>query len=237
MYGQENNTENNPYDFITDTGTAIYVTIPKNDENEKDISEEQKDGEKDYSLVEKNILTQLNGTLSERKSFIEEDFLKSAGFRRTGNVKFRKTDTAEKALSGLHGLGHALVPGIPMKPFFEIEYGALPKGQYYDFSSVLYTSKYKNYSREILIALELEYKLHIEFCNGILYSENIRYYTNENIKKFEELASLLPNSFKQLKERYLQSELPKIKKALERRENPGEDYLRAVQNLRNFGIP
>jgi hypothetical protein len=229
IYPQEDNEENaennsediRAYtDFGVDEGITIYREPPTAEEN--------------------YILDHLNGVSSERKNFIEHEFLAEAGFRRTGNIKFRKSNSSEKALSVLHGVFHALSFGIaPMKPFFEIEYGKLPKGEYYKFESILYLSKYNACSREILAAIELEYKLQIEFSNGILYSDNINYYTEENIKQFEALASILPDSiegFRQLRERYLNIELPKIKAALEKYKNPDENYLRAIQNLKNWSI-
>lgn len=223
VYPQENNdieNKNEYNDFGTDQGITIYAELPNPDE--------------DY------ILESLNGFPSERKNFIENEFLADAGFRRSGNIKFRKSGGSEKTLSVLHGITHAFSFGIvPMKSFFEIEYGELPKGEYYNFESIIYTSKYKKYSLEMLTALELEYKLQIEFCNGILYSGNINYYSEENIQKFEELALMLPDfieNFGHLKNRYLKVELPKIKAALERYKNPSENYLRAIENLGNLGI-
>ena len=83
----------------------------------------------------------------------------------------------------------------------------------------------------------MEYKLQIEFCNGILHQNNINYYTEKNIKRFEELVLILPDSnegYSKLKGRYLNIELPKIKAALERYKNPSENYLRALENLKDM---
>jgi hypothetical protein len=223
IYPQENNNlgienESEYIDFGIDEGIIIYGEPPDPDE--------------DY------ILLNLNGFQTERENFIENKFLAEAGFRRSGNIKYRKTKGSEKALSVLHGITHAFSFGIvPMKPYFEIEYGELPKGEYYAFESIIYTSKYKYYSPAILTAIELEYKLQIEFCNGILHQNNINYYTEENIKRFEELVLILPDSiegYSQLKGRYLNIELPKIKAALERYKNPSENYLRALENLKDM---
>ncbi|GHV82568.1 hypothetical protein AGMMS49991_11260 [Spirochaetia bacterium] len=86
--------------------------------------------------------------------------------------------------------------------------------------------------------MELEYMLQVEFCNGVLIRDwNQNYYTKKNIAKFEEMANSLPESppsIKQLKDRYLNEDLPKIKAALERFNNPNENYLQAMRNL-DFG--
>jgi hypothetical protein len=189
--------------------------------------------------MEGYIINQLNGFPSERKEFIETEFLEEAGFRRTGNIRYRKSKGSEKALSVLHGVSHAFSFGIvPMIPFFEIDYAELPNGEYYKFDQVILTSNYRNISPEVRIILEIEYKLQIEFCNGILIeNNNLNYYTEKNIQYFEELIMELPElpeSIKKLKERYLNIELPKIKSALERYKSPTEDYLRARENLKEI---
>ena len=121
------------------------------------------------------VLNKLNGHPSEKKEFIESEFFEKAGFRRTGNVKYRNSTAPEKSLSVLHGVFHAFSLGkIPKTPFFEVEYDRLP-----------------------------EY----------------------------------PDGIKELKDRYLNIELPKIKSALERYKNPSEDYLRARENLREMYNP
>jgi hypothetical protein len=162
-----------------------------------------------------------------------------AGFRKTGNIRYRKSKTSEKILSVLHGVGHAFSFGkIPMLPFSEIEYNELPSGEYYKFEQIIPASKYRTVSPEILIILELEYKLQIEFCNGILIERNnLKHYTENNIKYFEELILKLPElseSIKKIKDRFLNIELPRIKAALERYKNPTEDYLRARENLKEI---
>jgi len=181
------------------------------------------------------VLSALNGSFSERKRFIENDLLEKAGFRRTGNIKFRKTDSSEKTLSILHGIIHPFSFGIvPMKPFLEIDYDRLPDGKFYSFESVIISSELINISPVVLLIMEIEYILQIEFCNGILVKNKLNYYTEENINKFESLILELPEfpeSAGQLKGRYLNIELPKIKQALERHNNPSENYLRAKENL------
>jgi len=188
--------------------------------------------------IEAIVLSSLNGSLPERKNFIENDLLENAGFRRTGNVKYRKTDGGEKTLSVLHGVANLLSFGVvPMKSFSEIDYGRLPNGEYYPFESVIDSSELKDISPDVIAVLELEYILQIEFCNGILIENNKRYYTKENMEKFEILILKLhefPESIKQLKKRYLDIELPKIKNALERYNNPSENYLQALENLKDI---
>jgi hypothetical protein len=245
IYSQETNNDNNLFDknnaeedpfyyYGTDEGITIYGEIPK---------------EYPLETPEGFILDKLKGYSSEREKFIETDFLEKSGFRRTGDIRYRKSKMSEKALSVLHGVGHAFSSGftfglvpIPMKPFFEIEYNELPEGEYYKFEQIILTSNYRNLSSEVLIVLELEYKLQVEFCNGILTERNnLGYYTEENIKYFEELITKLPellNSIKMIKDLFLNIELPRIKSALERYKNPTEDYLRAKENLKeiyNFG--
>jgi len=188
--------------------------------------------------IEAIVLSSLNGSLPERKNFIENNLLENAGFRRTGNVRYRKTDGGEKTLSVLHGVANLLSFGVvPMKSFSEVDYGRLPDGEYYTFQSVIGSSGLKDILPEVLVVLELEYMLQIEFCYGILIENNKRYYTKENMEKFEILILKLsdyPESIKQLKERYLDIELPKIKNALERYNNPSENYLQALENLKDI---
>jgi hypothetical protein len=184
---------------------------------------------------ETRILSALNGSLSSRRNFIKDDFLNNAGFRRTGNVRYRKTDASEKGMSVLHGFGSLLSFGlIPTLPFSEIDYARLPRGQYYSFESVIVQSEFSNISLEVYNLLKLEYKLQIEFANGVVIRDTMNYYTEENIGNFENLILNLPDSpenIRQIKERYLNTELPKIRRAFYRYNNPSENYLRALENL------
>jgi hypothetical protein len=204
-------------DEYYDTGTAKGLTVY---------------GER--RSIDAHVLDKLNGPLSSRKQFIETEFLEASGFRRTGNVRYRRSTGSEKATSVLHGFGHLFSFGIvPMKPFYEIEHDRLPRGEYYKFESVFARSNFTNVTPETLIIMELEYMLQIEFSNGILIRDNINHYTDENINKFEGLILRLPDSpedIYQTKNRYL-NELKKIKAALERYRNPSENYLRALENL------
>jgi hypothetical protein len=78
--------------------------------------------------------------------------------------------------------------------------------------------------------------LQIEFANGLVIEDTLNYYTEENIKKIENLIVSLPDfpeSMGKIKERYLNIELPKIKRVFNRYNNPGENYLRARENLKN----
>jgi hypothetical protein len=186
--------------------------------------------------TEAGIIARLNGFQEERERFIKDDLLKNAGFRGTANVKFRETNSSEKTSSVLHGIMHIFSFGmVPAKPFSEIEYAELPQGEFYKFESVIYASQFKNISPLVRQVIELEYILQVEFGGGILIPRhNLNYYTEENIAKFTGLAMSLPDSppgIKQAKERYLNVELPKIKAALERFKNPGENALRARENL------
>ena len=218
VYSQENDIHNEDeyYEFWMEKGITVYG---------------------DRLATEAKIIDALNGSLSNRKDFIESDLLENAGFRRTGNIKYRKTEASEKGLSILHGFGAILSFGIvPLKPFFEIDYDKLPKGQYYSFEAVIIYSELKNISLDVYNTLKLEYMLQIEFANGIVIESTLKYYTEENIEKFEKLILSLPDSpenIGQIKERYMKIELPKIKRAFNRYNNPSEDYLRAVENLRN----
>ena len=200
--------------------------------------------------IENKIIEILNREEKVRERFIEEELLIKSGFRRTANVKFRKTTGTEKALSVLHGIFHAvseavsevvsrvtpLEPAIvPMTQFFEEEYARLPNGEFYTFYSVLINSDLKNVSLDLQKVMELEYKLQIEFSNGILIENwNLKYYTEENIEKFERLIVSLSESredITSIKERFLNTELPKVKAALYRYLNPGESYIQARKNL------
>jgi hypothetical protein len=213
------------YDFGTAKEITIYGERPK-----------------EYESESKNayVINHINGSLAERKQFIETDFLGEAGFRRNGNVRYRETSVSEKALSVLSGTVSLLTLGlipIPVIPFFGIEYDKLPKGKFYNFEQVFVKSNFKDVTPEVLTVMELEYMLQIEFCNGMIIQNssytNINYYTDENINKFERLILGLPDfpeSIHQAKNRYL-NELQKIKAALERYKNPSEKYLRAVQNV------
>jgi hypothetical protein len=213
------------YDFESAKGITIYAERPK-----------------EYDSESKNtdVLNHLNGSFTDRKQFIETDFLEKSGFRRNADVRYRKTTASEKVYSVLSGVASVFSNGlIPIKPFFGIEYDKLPKGEAYKFESVFIKSDYKDVSPEVLTLMELEYMLQIEFRNGIIIHDsinnysNIDYYTDENINKFEKLILDLPDSpesIYQAKNRYL-NELPRIKAAFERYRNPSENYLRAVQNL------
>jgi hypothetical protein len=192
------------------------------------------------SSEETRILNVLNGSLSRRRNFIRDDLLNNAGFRRTGNVRYRRTDASEKGMSLLHGFGSLLSFGlIPTLPFSEIDYARLPRGQYYSFESVIVQSEFSNVSPEVCNLLKLEYMLQIEFANGVVVRDTMNYYTEENIENFENLILSLPDSpesIRQIKERYLNTELPRIRRAFFRYNNPSENYLRAMENLENSFI-
>jgi hypothetical protein len=217
-YSQENDIDDEEeyYEFFMAEGITIY-------------------GER--SPTETRILSALNSSLSSRRNFIENDLLDNSGFRRTANVRYRKTDASEKGLSILHGFGSLFSFGlIPMKPFFEIDYARLPRGQYYPFESVIIHSEFNSLSLDVYNVLKLEYMLQIEFANGIVISDTMNYYTDENIEKFENLILSLPDfpeNIRQIKERYLNIELPKVRRAIYRYNNPSENNLRAIENLRN----
>jgi hypothetical protein len=223
IFAQETNNEIDDEEFF-DAGAGVGLIFYA--ERPKEFEPETKNA---------YVMNQLNGSLTERKQFIETDFLEDAGFRRTGNVKYRKTDSSEKALSVLHGIASMISFGlVPQRPFLEVEYGQLQNGQYYSFESVFIQSNYKDVTPEVLTIIELEYMLQIEFRNGIIIRDNINYYTDENINKFESLILDLPDlpeSVYQSKNRFL-NELKKIKAALERYRNPSENYLRALENLK-----
>ena len=211
------------YDFESVKGITIYAEQPK-----------------EYEPESKNayVLNQINGSLTERKQFIETDFLEKSGFRRNADVRYRETTPSEKIYSVLSGVASVFSNGlIPIKPFFGIEYDKLPKGEAYKFESVFIKSNYKDVTPEVLTVMELEYMLQIEFRSGLIINNNLytnlNYYTEENINKFEKLILELPDfpeSIYQAKNRYF-NELQKIKAALERYKNPSENYLRTVQNL------
>jgi hypothetical protein len=210
------------YDFGTAEGLTIFAERPR--------SEFQPES------PEAEILTELNGNPQNRERFIREDLLEAAGFRRSASVRFRKSTGAEKVSSVLLGAAHAFTLGaVPMKPFAEIEYARLPPGEMYQFEAVIQTSELKDLPVEVRTALELEYMLQVQFGNGIVSRNwNLNYYTEENIAKFEKLAMSLPESppsIYQLKDRYLNEDLPRIKAAWERYKNPSENNLRALQNL------
>lgn len=223
VYAQEANNEE--YEDYSDAGTGRELII---------YGERQKEFASNTS--EALILNQLNGTNSDRKQFIETEFLEGAGFRRAANVKYRKTGSSEKAISVLYGMASLISFNIiPKKPFFEIEYERLQRGQKYSFESVLVKSRYADISLDVLNIMKLEYKLQIEFFNGIITQDCINYYTEENIHGFEELINKLPDypeSIAQSKKRFL-NELEKIKNAWERHRNPSENNLRALKNLKN----
>jgi len=217
VYAQETANSGNLYGEDNDFGTAEGITVF---------------GQRPKDLY---VLEQINGSASDRKQFIETDFLEESGFRRTANVKYRQTTSSERALSVLHGIGTILSFGlIPMLPFSEIEYDRLPRGEVYKFESVFVKSNFKDVTPEVLTVIELEYMLQIEFLNGIIIQDNMHYYTDENINKFERLILKLPDSpenINQAKNRYL-DELKRIRAALARHRNPTENNLRALQNLK-----
>jgi hypothetical protein len=216
------NGDDTQYDFETAEGLTIYG---------------ERREEFDLQSTEAYVLNQLNGTTSDRKQFIESNLLERSGFRRTANVKYRKTNASEKTLSVLHGAVRLFSLGfapVSHKPLLETEYDQLPKGEYYRFESVIIKSELLNVTPEVLTLIELEYILQVEFCNGTLIHDAIKYYTDANINKFEKLILSLPDypeSINRAKKRYM-NELQKIKAALERHNNPSEDYLRALQNLK-----
>jgi hypothetical protein len=124
---------------------------------------------------------------------------------------------------------------IPMKPFLEEDYDRLPNGEFYNFYAILINSDLQDVSLTIQRIMELEYKLQVEFSDGALIENwNIKYYTEENIEKFEQLILSLPDStgdIGRIKERFLNIELPKIKSALYRYVHPSELYIQARKNL------
>jgi hypothetical protein len=107
--------------FETAEGITIYAERPKEFESDS---------------PETYILNQLNGSLLDRKRLIETDFLDEAGFRRTGNVRYRKSSVSKKVSSVLYGIGHAFSFGfIPQQSFLEIEYDKLPIWKYNEVPS------------------------------------------------------------------------------------------------------
>ena len=130
--------------------------------------------------VEARILTSLNGSVEERRQIIQNDLLQNAGFRGTGNVRFRKTDTSEKVISLLGGLFRGLTFSFisPTEvPLLEIEYARLPRGEFYSFDSVIFHSELSSISPYVLNILRIEYMLQVEFGNGFLIEDTKRYYT------------------------------------------------------------
>ena len=222
LFAQE--TDDFPDDEFYDFGMAGGITV---------YAERSK--EYDPDSIDAYVLNKLNGYQSARKQFIETDFLEEAGFRRSAAVRYRNSTGMEKTISVLHGLAHLFSLGIvPIKPFFEIDYGELQKGEYYRFERIISTSRFRFASPEVLTVIELEYKLQMEFCFGIIIKDNANYYTDENIGKFEELIYKLPEypeSLMTAKNRYL-NELQKINGSYERYKNQSENYLRASENLR-----
>jgi len=104
---------------------------------------------------------------------------------------------------------------------------------------VIGSSELNGISPVVIAVMEIEYKLQIKFANGILYSGNLNYFTESNIDYFERLILGLPEfpeSVKLLRERYLNIELLRIRQALERHNNPSENNLRALENLRDMFI-
>ena len=212
VYAQE--TDDIEYhDFGTAEGITIYGQQP----------------------IDVYVLEQINGSSSDRKQFIETEFLEESGFRRSATVKYRQTTSSEKALSVLHGFGHMFSPGIiPIISFNEVKYDKLPKGEVYKFEAVFVKSNFKDVTPEVLTIIELEYMLQIEFINGIIIQDNIKYYTDENINKFERSIHRLPDfpeNILKAKNRFL-DELRRIKNTLERRRNPSENNRRALQILK-----
>jgi hypothetical protein len=218
--------EENYYDYGISKGLTVYDEDPRPEFPSK--------------LTETYILFRLTGLSDGREQFIKNDLLKNAGFRNAANARFRKTRGAEKGLSMLHGITHAFSLGlVPMRPFFEVDYDRLPQGEFYTFDTVVPEDWFRNISPELRKTIELEYMLQAEFCNAILIRHyNAGNYTEENIAKFEALARSLPDDvspeIKQLKGRYLNEELPRIKAALERYKNPSEMALIARENLRDI---
>jgi len=195
-------------------------------------------GEYGPKSTEAFVLKKLNGHPEERKRFIETDLLEKAGFRRSANARYRKTTASEKAASlasdAVRSFTLGLVP-IERKPLYEIEYDSLEDGKFYSFESVVVKSRFNTISYEVWIVMKLEYMLQIEFNNGIIIQDSMEYYTNENIKLFETLIHKLPDfpdSIRQSKNRYTE-ELTRIKATFERYNNPSEDQLRAMENLKD----
>jgi hypothetical protein len=231
--------------FAEDLNDIDVTSTENTEENEHYYTYENTEGITIYAeplpefppeSAEANILGSLNGLQKERERFIKEDLLEKAGFRGTANVKFRKTNGSEKALSVLHGIMHIFSLGsVPAKPFSETEYARLPQGEFYKFEPVIYASQFRDVSPLVRRVIELEYILQVEFGGGILIPrQNLNYYTEENIAKFTGLAMSLPDyppSIKQVKYRYLDIELPKIRASLDRFKNPSENALRAKENL------
>jgi hypothetical protein len=243
VYSQEDTAENeNGVENETGVDVDIENEIIDNEINENEFFYLWGEAEgitvygefSPYS-AEARVLDALSGSLLNRRQFIENALLEQAGFRRTANAKYRNTNAQEKIESMLHGIFSSFTFGlVPIIPFLEVEYDRLPRGKYYSFEAVIIASDLINVSPDVLLVLELEYMLQIEFNNGILYEDNRNYYTEENINKFERLALRLPDTseaISMIKERYLNIELPRIKSAYDRYNRPSENYLRALQNL------
>jgi hypothetical protein len=200
-------------------------------------------GDRERIERENEIIAALNKGQKERREFIEDALLRKSGFGRTANVRFRNTTAGEKSVAVVQGILHAifrdLLRGalgiIPMKPFLEEEYDRLPKGEFYDFYSILINSDLKDVSLTVQSIMELEYKLQVEFSDAALIENwNVKYYTEKNIAKFEQLILSLPDSIddiRHIKERFLTIELPRIKSALYRYLHPSELYIQARKNL------
>jgi hypothetical protein len=200
-------------------------------------------GDRERIERENEIIAALNKGQKERWEFIEEELLKKSGFRRTANVKFRNTTGGEKSVAVVQNIFRAVsrdillgaLGVIPAKPFLEEEHDRLPRGEFYSFYSVLLNSDLKDVSLTVQRIMELEYKLQVEFSDGALIENwNAKYYTEENIEKFEQLIlSLpdLPDEIRNIKERFLSIELPKVKSALYRHLHPSELYIQARKNL------
>ncbi|MDR1858767.1 MAG: hypothetical protein LBQ69_04785 [Treponema sp.] len=222
IYPQEadENTDDSYHDF----GAAGSITV-------------YGDRALDPESIDAYVVNQLNGSRSERRRFIERDFLEKSGFRRTGNAKFRRTTAGESAQAVLHELTRLMTLGLaPVRklPLGEMEYGVLPRGNHYPFEQVLARSTFHGVSPEVSTLLKLEYMLHIGFSDGLVYQDSIQYYTDSNINQFGELIASLPDypeSIRSAKTRYA-NELLRIKAALERYRNPSENYTRARHNLR-----
>jgi hypothetical protein len=136
IYPQETDERNNIDDTHYDFGAAGGITVYG----------ERHEGF-DSESTEAYVLNQLNGTILDRKRFIEISLLEKAGFRRTGNVKFRKTKASEKTMSVLYGTVRALSFGlapVSHKPFLEFEYDKLPKFERYQNPSENYLQALDN---------------------------------------------------------------------------------------------
>lgn len=221
VYSQEANETID--DSYHDFGTAESITV-------------YADRTLDPESIDAYVINRLNGSSAERRRLIEKDFLEESGFRRTGNVKFRKATAGENTQAVLGEFTRFITLGlIPIRklPLGEVEYDALPRGCRYPFEQVIVRSTFHGVSPEVFTLLKLEYMLQIGFGGGIVYQDSIEYYTDSNIDQFEELIASLPDypeDIQNAKNRYA-NELLRIKAALKRYKNPGENYIRARQNL------